>query len=504
MPQPDQPFMLTSNQLLQKGRYRILDCLSSEPNFGVYVAYDTVSEAKVVVRETSGITSAAAAGGSSVSSVENLTEISHDALLGVRDHFFETDRQYLVTEPFDGRSLATLLGNGKRPALGDVLAWTNDLLRALEYMHSLAKPLVHGDIRPETICLASNNKVKLLAATMSEADPVARDEKAGGCYQPLEKVWSSLDPTSQKVVAKSLGDDYEPRLRQPIDQRCDLYSLAATIYHVVSGDAPKGALERSIEVLDDNPDPLRPLAEVEPSVPREVSDVIMKALSMKREDRYSSATEMRRALHQATGTESTNAVLGSQEVAADNSQRLAPEEVSLLELEPEIPTAKANASESTKKISASNSSEQLSKGNKADTSAGAEESDFQLSDVESAKRPWLIPAAIGAFVVAALGFWLAMSANTAPNPPAAAATPMSEAQQVSRPAEPGPDKTEPTASNPVITSGNQEATPNPSADKRSVVPTTAQAKEKKPAPAPSAKPVEEKKKVTVDDLINDN
>jgi serine/threonine protein kinase len=304
--------MLTANQVLQKGRYRIINSFANDEKVGLYDAYDTVSNTNVVLRESVGrlgkVATASqleAANAAFMGEAKALTGIKHDALLSVQDYFSEVDRQYLVMESADGHDLAKMLNlEEKRPALSDVLAWADQLLDALNYLHNLPQPFIHRDIRPENIKLTSGFKVKLLTAGISSAfdsdviAPEAANQSDGSIlhYRPLEQLWGGLDPSSQKVITNRYGEESERLLLQPLDGRSDQYSLAATIYHILTLTPPTDALERTIETLDGNIDPLIPPAELEPSIPLAVSEALMKALSIRREGRFDSAMDMRHAL----------------------------------------------------------------------------------------------------------------------------------------------------------------------------------------------------------------
>jgi serine/threonine protein kinase len=516
--------MLTSNQLLQKGRYRIINSLANDHNVGFYAAYDTVSNANVVLRESvsnanvvlresvgNGGQGATPAQIESVNAAfmgdaKTLSGVKHDALLSVRDYFSEVDRQYLVMESVEGQDLASFLDtNEKRPAVSDVLKWADQLLDGLSFLHSLPKPFVHRDVRPDNIRLTKNYSVKLLTAGLESwvGSGVNATKNYSGDdvmlhYRPLEQLWNGLDPTSQKVIANSFSDESSRIITQPLDARCDLYSLAATMYHILSRTLPSDALERAIEILEGNPDPLQPLSEVESSVPAEVSAAIMKALSIKREDRFASATEMRNELLRSQGRSPAKAAPASKQAAPPAEENL------LLEVE-HVASAKG-----AKAADFEWSDEELYKEEpaaKAPAKAGSYDTDFSL-DVEPAKKSWMIPAIVAVVVLAAaIGGYLMMSGGskapaaspTASEPAASAPSiPSQTAQQPSQTLSSEPANS--TVSSPESETPSAESTSKPSTERRAEA---APAKAAKPTPA-AAKPTEQKKKVTVDDLINDN
>ena len=94
------------------------------------------------------------------------------------------------------------------------------------------------------------------------------------------------------------------------DSRSDLYSLAATVYHLLTGAKPPDALTRAAALVNSQPDPLVPATDLNPVVAVEVSNVLAQAMAQNREQRFASAAEMRKALHR---TEQTSTVINRAE-----------------------------------------------------------------------------------------------------------------------------------------------------------------------------------------------
>ncbi|MEP7214147.1 MAG: protein kinase [Acidobacteriota bacterium] len=306
--------MPATNELLQEGRYRINHQIPLDGKSNVYEAYDTVRDANVVVKEINVQLNrvATAARQESIkvefaSQAKTLTEIEHESLLHVHDYFTETGRQYLVMESVDGDDLAELLERNKSAfAVSDVTEWADQILDALNHLHTFKPPIFHRNVRPQNVKLSSAGKIKLLAFGLAESDEARPNTslKEGSSdpainYSPLELIWDGLDAASQKVIANSYDDRSERLLKEPADARSDIYSLGATLYHLVTGRTPVDPLERSIEMLDGNADPLQPPHEVDSKIPIELSEVLMRSLEIKRENRFDSAVIMRQVVRTA-------------------------------------------------------------------------------------------------------------------------------------------------------------------------------------------------------------
>ncbi len=298
------------NEILQNGRYRITQQFGEDAS---YEAYDNVLEASVLVKEIS-VTSDKTATAAQAEKLKLdfadeakvLTEIKHDSLLQVHDYFSEADCQYLVLETVDGKDLSEYIGKDKN-SLADVIKWTVQLLDALNYLHTRASPIIYGDLKPQNIRLTAGGKIKLLAfgiaknAAAITNSSVANQtlDQAALHYSPLEQIWMGLDYASQNVIAASYNEKSEKVLNQPADARSDIYALGATLYHLLTARLPIDALTRSIDILEGKSDPLPTASQLNPKVPREISEVLMKALEIKRENRFDSALIMRQALRTA-------------------------------------------------------------------------------------------------------------------------------------------------------------------------------------------------------------
>ena len=299
------PYMLSSNQVLNQGRYRIIDQFGSYEAGRLYEAYDTVSNTKVVLRESAGQLGKVATAAqienfkaSFAADAKRLTNVEHPSILKVTDYFSEIDRQYLVMESCEGSDLASLVsGEEKAPSMSDILKWGDQLLDGLHYLHTQSPAIVHQAVSPRNARLSSNFKVKLLVSGESQEsealDSEAATDDSDLAYKALEQLWLGLDSASRKMIANSFGEKSEEILRQALDARTDIYSVGATLYFLLTKTEPTDSLARYLEILDGSDDPLQHPHEIDSSIPEDLSKLLMKSLELKREERFSSAAEMR-------------------------------------------------------------------------------------------------------------------------------------------------------------------------------------------------------------------
>ena len=214
-----------------------------------------------------------------------LAGLRHTAMTRVSDHFTEGNGQFLVMEFIPGDDMAELLAQrGRAFTPAEVLAWADQLLDALDYLHTQEPPIIHRDIKPQNLKLTGRGQIILLdfglakgeAAGMTRVTSAASIFGYTATYAPLEQIQGA-----------------------GTDPRSDLYSLAATLYHLLTNSGPVDALTRATATVNGDPDPLRPAHTLNQAVTPQVSAVLSQALALKRNDRPASAAEMRQLLRAA-------------------------------------------------------------------------------------------------------------------------------------------------------------------------------------------------------------
>lgn len=219
-----------------------------------------------------------------------LAGMRHSSLTRVIDHFVENGAAFLVMEYIPGKDLGGMLNDGERFGVDRVLEWTDQLLAALEYLHSRQPPVIHRDIKPQNLKITARDEIILLDFGLAkgyagQSSPSDVSRSVYGYtpnYAPLEQIQGT----------------------EGTDNRSDLYSLAATVYHLLTANQPPGVLVRLGKISEGRPDPLESPAQVNQLVPMAVADVLVRAMSIGRDSRYGDAAEMRVALREARASQS--------------------------------------------------------------------------------------------------------------------------------------------------------------------------------------------------------
>src|SRR5262249_47414999 len=152
-----------------------------------------------------------------------------------------------------------LQGNQGPFPLDLALDWADQLLDALNYLHTqFDAPIIHSDIKPQNLKLMPNGQIILLDFGL------AKGARAG--MSVVESVWGG---TPEYAPLEQIDEDENER--QKSDPRSDLYSLALTLHHLLSGQKPPKTISRLTAKAQGTPDPLRPLSETAPHIPETVS-----------------------------------------------------------------------------------------------------------------------------------------------------------------------------------------------------------------------------------------
>ncbi|MEA3334455.1 MAG: serine/threonine-protein kinase [Chloroflexota bacterium] len=210
-----------------------------------------------------------------------LARLDHPNLPKVSDYFSSEERELLVMDFVPGRDLRELVSDAKRRGQfldeRQVLGWAAQLCDALSYLHNQNPAVLHRDVKPSNIKLTPRGTIKLVDFG-------------------LVKVLAPDDTRTVTVVQGRGTVQYTP-LEQyggdtgHTDARSDIYSLGATLYHLLTGRAPADAKQRFLL-----PGALLPPREINPRVSTRTERAIMRAVAMHPDERPSDAAQFRNLL----------------------------------------------------------------------------------------------------------------------------------------------------------------------------------------------------------------
>lgn len=214
-----------------------------------------------------------------------LANLSHPNLPRVTDHFKIQDQgQYLVMDFIEGEDLEQRLARTGRPLdLEEVINWFNQVCDALTYLHRHDPPIIHRDIKPANIRITPNGRAVLV------------DFGIAKLYQPQMRT---------TIGARAVTPGYSPPEqygRGFTDERSDVYALGATVYTLLTASMPPD----SVDQLTGSAPPPRPIHESNPAVAPRISLAVAQAMSVSREERFSTVDAFRNSLADASASMAT-------------------------------------------------------------------------------------------------------------------------------------------------------------------------------------------------------
>ncbi|MFN3296243.1 serine/threonine-protein kinase [Caldimonas sp.] len=206
-----------------------------------------------------------------------VASLNHPHIVTVFDAGTSPQGAYIAMELLKGKDLRQLIKEGWRPRPVEAALIVRRAADALAYAH--AKGIVHRDVKPANIFMTGRTQPKVLdfgiARVASQQESGTEDDFAAGSpyYMAPEQV-----------------------RHDPVDRRCDVYSLGVVLYELLSGVRPfRGATLSEIAeaVLHHQPPPVH---ELNPAVPPALSQIVARAMAKDPEHRYRSARALSREL----------------------------------------------------------------------------------------------------------------------------------------------------------------------------------------------------------------
>ncbi|MBN1815059.1 MAG: serine/threonine protein kinase, partial [Anaerolineae bacterium] len=198
------------------------------------------------------------------------------------DYFAQTGRYYLVMDYVEGHDLDAWVRNRGPIPPEQAVAWMAQVLDALDYLHSQQPPVIHRDVKPANVKITPAGQAYLVDFGIAKE------------YHPGRHTI-----TGARALTPGFAPVEQYAARGETDARTDLYGVGATLYYLLTGVEPPDALDRVVgarlPAMSSQDPRLRGLSHLD--------TVLSKALSLQKEDRWTSAGEMRRALQRpAPGT----------------------------------------------------------------------------------------------------------------------------------------------------------------------------------------------------------
>jgi eukaryotic-like serine/threonine-protein kinase len=195
-------------------------------------------------------------------------------------------RPCLVLEYLQGSDLAAILQDQGALSEARVIDIALQTTSALVSAH--AAGVIHRDLKPDNIFLTQEEQVKILDFGLAKlinkktTDEISREEAR----------------TRSGVI---IGTPYymspEQACGKPVDAQTDIYALGIMIYEMLTGRVPFRSPDGPLHVLMQhlNEEPIPP-SELQPSITKEIEQLVMHCLAKEKDHRYPSMTVLQQDL----------------------------------------------------------------------------------------------------------------------------------------------------------------------------------------------------------------
>ncbi|HKF24723.1 MAG TPA: serine/threonine-protein kinase, partial [Candidatus Acidoferrum sp.] len=208
-------------------------------------------------------------------------QVTHRNVIRIFDLGQAEGHKYITMEYLDGRDLRSVLREkGKLPP-EEAAKIILQICRALEAAH--AEGVIHRDLKPQNIMLDANGRAYVMDFGIARS-----------AYLPGMTQTGALVGTPEYMSP-------EQAKGEKLDERSDLFSLGVILYELLVGtspyhsDTPLATLWRRIQ------EKAKPLAEIDPTIPKPLCDIVAKALEIEPRERFSNATEFAQHLESWLG-----------------------------------------------------------------------------------------------------------------------------------------------------------------------------------------------------------
>jgi serine/threonine protein kinase len=259
------------------GKYEIIDCVGRGSMGVVYSAHDPYTDRKVAIKVCS-ITdddenqSSRLAKKLFFNEAHTTGSLDHPSILSVLDAGEDADQPYLVLEFLDGGdTLKRYIEKDNLLSVERTVEILFQCAKALDYAHR--RGVIHRDVKATNIMLTADGRVKLCDFGIAQ--------------------FSASDQTQ---VLGLLGS---PRYMSPeqareedVTPQTDIYSLGVVAYELLTAQAPfaaNGLTKLINQILHENP---ASIGDFRPDVPKELEQIVAKAMAKTLDARYGSGQEM--------------------------------------------------------------------------------------------------------------------------------------------------------------------------------------------------------------------
>ncbi|MDQ3888952.1 MAG: Stk1 family PASTA domain-containing Ser/Thr kinase [Actinomycetota bacterium] len=251
------------------GRYRILRRIGSGGMANVYVAEDEELGRRVAIKILNDrYANDDLSNERFRREAKSAAALSHPNIVSIYDRGESNGIPYIAMEMIEGRSLKEVILARGPLSVSQAIDYAEQILDALRFAHRHG--IIHRDIKPHNILIGPEGRLKVTDFGIARA----------GFSQMTEA--GSIMGTAQYLSP-------EQARGAPVTAASDLYSVGIVLYEMVTGEVPfdgHSPIEIAMKHVNETP---RPPSDVNPDVPRELDQIVLRALAKDPHDRYQTA-----------------------------------------------------------------------------------------------------------------------------------------------------------------------------------------------------------------------
>jgi eukaryotic-like serine/threonine-protein kinase len=195
-------------------------------------------------------------------------QVTHKNVCRLFDLGQDNDVCFLTMEFLEGKTLRSLIRADGKPAPKQAAEIMLQVAMGLEAAHESG--IVHRDLKPDNLMIQEDGRLAVMDF---------------GIARPLEEVGTGFAGTPAYASPEQL-------LRQPQDQRSDVYSFGLIFYEVLYGKSPFPKPKTLAEARQHAVMTPPPLVERDSGIPKELSDIVARCLAINPQERFASAREL--------------------------------------------------------------------------------------------------------------------------------------------------------------------------------------------------------------------
>lgn len=260
--------VLSVGDYVLNNRYKILKLIASKGMSAVYLIEDTFLHKKWCLKE---IKKSNAGKGNVeyealVQEANIMKHLDHSGIPRITTIEEDGDSLFIVMDYVDGMSVKQWLVERGKISQDIVLLWMKQITQTMMYLHNRKHPIFYRDMKPDNIMISKDGNLKILDFGISMV----------------------LKGDGSDVIVKALGTKGYAAPEQSkrglkCDLRSDIYAMGWTMYFMLTGINPSSVSNRN---------ELKGVREIDPSIDKEVEDIVIKCCEVDPNKRYQSCEEL--------------------------------------------------------------------------------------------------------------------------------------------------------------------------------------------------------------------